>query len=239
MKVEEVVFNGSEGRLEGKFFKSEEVNAPAVLLLHPHPLHGGTMNNKVIYTAFHTFARNKYSVLRFNFRGVGRSDGVFDHGAGELMDAATALDWLEEKCPEASSYWLVGFSFGAWISLQLLMRRPEIAGFIAISPPAGSHDFNFLSPCPAPGAIIQGTKDDIAKEEVVYKLFEKLDKQRGSDIEYFPIRGANHFFENQLDELSEVIENYMNPRVSLQALPKRVKRDRRRRQLPLDNEDFG
>lgn len=238
MKVQEIVFNGPEGRLEGRFFKSEELNAPAILLLHPHPLHGGTMNNKVIYTGFHTLARHKCSVLRFNFRGVGKSNGVFDHGAGELMDAAAALDWLEEKCPEASSYWLVGFSFGAWIALQLLMRRPELAGFIAISPPAATHDFNFLSPCPTPGAIIQGTKDEVVKEEVVYKLFEKLDKQRGSDIEYYPIRGANHFFENQLDELKEVIENYIRPRISLQAAPRRIKRDRRRRQQMLAEGDI-
>ena len=123
---------------------------------------------QVVYTAFHTLAKNKFSVLRFNFRGVGKSHGQFDHGVGELVDAAAALDWLQLQNPDASSCWLVGFSFGSWITLQLLMRRPEINGFIAISPPANSYDFNFLTPCPAPGIIITGTKDTVAPEESVY-----------------------------------------------------------------------
>ena len=93
--VQEVIFNGPEGRLEGRYHHSEEKNAPVALILHPHPLHGGTMNNKVVYNVFQTLTKNKFSVLRFNFRGVGKSTGNFDHGIGELTDAATALDWLK------------------------------------------------------------------------------------------------------------------------------------------------
>ena len=140
--------------------------------------------------------KNHFSVLRFNFRGVGKSLGTFDHGQGELIDAATALDWLQSKNPEASSYWVIGFSFGAWITMQLLMRRPEIDAFIIIAPPASSYDFNFLSPCPAPGLIIQGTDDDISKESDSYKLYEKLSKQRDSKMEYSMIENADHFFVN-------------------------------------------
>jgi uncharacterized protein len=228
--VQEIIFNGSVGRIEGKYHQSDEKNAPIALALHPHPLHGGSMNNKVIYNAFHTLAKNKFSVLRINFRGVGKSDGIFDHGHGELTDAAAALDWLQLQNPDASGIWLVGFSFGAWIALQLLMRRPEISGFIAISPPTGSYDFGFLSPCPAQGLIIQGTKDNIVSESSVYNLFEKLEKQRNSDVEYFPISDADHFFKNKLDQLNNGIQDYILPRITMQPIPRKLKRDRRRRQ---------
>lgn len=229
--VREVVFNGPEGRIEGKFHLSSEPNAPIALVLHPHPLHGGTMNNKVVYNMFHTFVENKFSVLRFNFRGVGKSHGVFDSGVGELTDAACALDWIQNQAPEASSCWLAGFSFGSWIALQLLMRRPEISGFIAVSPPAQSYDFNFLSPCPAQGLIVHGTKDDIVPEEAAYSLFEKLEKQRNSNVEYYPINGADHFYANKLPDLKIAIEQYIKPRVKMEPMPRKIKRDRRRRQV--------
>ena len=90
------------------------------LVLHPHPLHGGTMNNKVVYTLYQTFVRRGFSTLRFNFRGVGRSQGSFDRGEGELADAAAALDWLQSYNPNAASCWVAGYSFGAWIGMQLL-----------------------------------------------------------------------------------------------------------------------
>jgi len=227
--VKEVIFNGPEGRIEGKYSHSEERNPPIALVLHPHPLHGGTMNNKVVYNTFHTFVENKFSVLRFNFRGVGKSFGEFDHGIGELADAACALDWLQQQNPEASSVWLAGFSFGSWIALQLLMRRPEIAGFVAISPPAQSYDFNFLTPCPAQGIIIHGTKDDIVKEEAAYSLYEKLEKQRNSNVDYYPVNGADHFYKGKEAELKRAIDSYIGPRVKMEPAPRKIKRDRRRR----------
>ena len=229
--VKEIIFNGPEGRIEARYHQSEEKNAPIALVLHPHPLHGGTMNNKVVYNIFHTLANNKFSVLRFNFRGVGKSDGVFDHGAGELVDAAAALDWLQLQNPEASSCWIAGFSFGSWIALQLLMRRPEVNGFIAVSPPANKFDFNFLSPCPSQGLIIQGTKDEIVPEVAAYNFYEKLDKQRNSNVEYIPINGADHFFKAHLEQLNEAIDSYVKPRISTLPTPRKLKRDRRRRQV--------
>ena len=134
----EVIINGPEGRLEGRYHHSSEPGAPVALILHPHPQHGGNMNNKVVYALFHTFVKNGYSVLRFNFRGVGRSQGVYDRGEGELSDAAAALDWLQTYNPNAADCWVAGYSFGAWIGMQLLMRRPEIGRFISIAPPPGS-----------------------------------------------------------------------------------------------------
>ena len=111
---------------------------PLALILHPHPQHGGTMNNRIVYSMFHMFARRGFSTLRFNFRGVGRSQGLFDHGQGELRDAAAALDWMQQHNPNSTGCWVAGFSFGAWIAMQLLMRRPEIVR-LHVRRPAGQH----------------------------------------------------------------------------------------------------
>ena len=132
----EVIFAGAAGRIEGRYHPARQRNAPIGIILHPHPQFGGTMNHQIIYQLYYTFAHRNFSVLRFNFRGVGRSQGAFDHGQGELSDAASALDWAQSINPEARSCWIAGFSFGAWIGMQLLMRRPEIEGFISIAPPA-------------------------------------------------------------------------------------------------------
>jgi alpha/beta superfamily hydrolase len=232
--IKEIIFSGEAGRLEGKYYQGEDRSAPAALVLHPHPLHGGTMNNKVVYNTFYTFVENHFSVLRFNFRGVGKSLGTFDHGHGELIDAATALDWLQSKNPEASSYWIAGFSFGAWITMQLLMRRPELDGFIAIAPPASSHDFNFISPCPTPGIIIQGTEDEISKEDDTYALYQKLAKQRNSQIEYVTVEGADHFFVNHKEELIETIDNFIKPRIIRPTHPRKIRRDRKRKSVDVE-----
>ncbi len=226
--MRDIVINSSSGRLEGRYYQSEERGAPIAMVLHPHPLHGGTMNNKVVYRIFQAFVRNKFSVLRFNFRGVGKSTGCFDHGVGELIDAATAMDWLEGNCPEASSCWIAGFSFGAWIALQLLMRRPEASRFVIAAPPV-QYDLTFLSPCPTPGLIIQGTDDTVVSEDKVYKFYEKLEKQR-SDLEYQVIDKADHFFTNKLDEFDELLDNYLQANGSIEDQPRRMKKDRRKRQ---------
>ncbi|WP_242507790.1 alpha/beta hydrolase [Rickettsiales endosymbiont of Peranema trichophorum] len=230
--IKEVMLTGQAGRLEGKYYQSSETTAPVAIILHPHPLHGGTMNNKVVYNIFHTLAKNNFSVLRFNFRGVGRSHGTFDSGLGELIDAAAALDWMQSQHPQASSHWIVGFSFGAWIALQLLMRRPELDGFITIAPPVNSYDFNFLSPCPVRGLIIQGTKDAVVPEDAVYELYEKLDKQREASIDYMLINNAGHSFNKEIDKLNQIVEDYVKINALSGSKPKKMKRDRRRRQLP-------
>jgi hypothetical protein len=188
------------------------------------------MNNKVVYSLYQSFLRNNFSVLRINFRGVGRSQGKFDNGVGELTDAATALDWLQIQNPEASNFWVGGFSFGSWITMQLLMRRPEIQGFIAISPPVNKYDFSFLSPCPAPGLIIQGDQDSIVPEESVSNFIDKLSKQRHSEVEYVVVPSADHFFRTKIDELSRNLDEYISYKLT-NTKPKRVKHDRRRRQL--------
>ena len=206
----DVIFNGPEGRLEGRYQHAKNDDAPVALILHPHPQHGGTMNNKVVYSLYHSFARRGFSTLRFNFRGVGRSQGEFDSGLGELSDAASALDWMQSHNPNASGCWIAGFSFGAWIAMQLMMRRPEINGFIAIAPPASIHDFTFLAPCPASGMLVHGDADDIIPEESVAKLADKLGKQKNITIDYNVVKGCDHFFRDHMDTMEKHVEKYLD-----------------------------
>ncbi len=137
----EVIFTGPAGRIEGRYHPARAKHAPIAIVLHPHPQFGGSMNHQIVYQLYYAFVHRGFSVLRFNFRGVGRSQGSFDHGVGELSDAASALDWAQSINPEARSCWVAGFSFGAWIGMQLLMRRPEIEGFLSVAPPANLYDF--------------------------------------------------------------------------------------------------
>ena len=163
----EIIFPGPEGRLHGRFHPQKSSDAPIAIILHPHPQYGGSMNNKVVYNLHYTFFNLGFSCLRFNFRGIGRSQGQFDHGVGELSDAASALDYLQLHVPNARSCWVAGFSFGAWIAMQLLMRRPEVKGFVAVSPPAKTYDFNFLAPCPSSGMLINGKNDKVVNPDDV------------------------------------------------------------------------
>ncbi len=213
----EVVFTGPAGRLEGRFQPSKDRTAPIAIVLHPHPQFGGTMNNKITYQLFYMFVIRGFAVLRFNFRGVGRSQGAFDHGSGELSDAAAALDWAQTVHPEAVGAWVAGFSFGAWIGMQLLMRRPEIAGFISIAPPANLHDFTFLAPCPSSGLIIQGDQDKVVPQKDVQALVDKLKSQKGIIIDHETIKGANHFFDGFVDELIEACAAYVDRRLAPDA----------------------
>lgn len=206
----DVIFNGPDGRLEGRYHHSRVANPPIALVLHPHPQHGGTMHGKVVYNLFHVFARRGFSVLRFNFRGVGRSEGHYDNGQGELSDAASALDWLQSHNANASACWIAGFSFGAWISMQLLMRRPEISGFISVAAPPNICDFSFLAPCPASGLIVHGSDDAHVPEAEAAKLAQRLATQRAITVTYSVIQDANHFFENHLEELCEVVDSYLD-----------------------------
>ncbi len=209
----EIIFNGPEGRLEGRYHHSKTEGAPIALVLHPHPQFGGTMNNKIVYHQFRNFVERGFSTLRFNFRGVGRSQGMFDQGIGELSDAAAALDWLQSINENAKPCWIAGFSFGAWISMQLLMRRPEIQGFISVSPPANMYDFAFLAPCPASGLIVHGTSDDIVPQEDLEKLVTKLQAQKGIVVDYKKIEGTGHFYENRLEELTKISADYLDSRL--------------------------
>lgn len=226
----EVIINGSAGRIEGRYHQNPNPKAPVALVLHPHPLHGGTMNNKVTYALYKTFADNGFSVLRINFRGVGKSQGKFDNGVGELLDTTSVLNWLHDQNMEATEYWIAGFSFGAWISLQAVMRRPELENYILVAPPATKYDFNFIVPCSSTGLIVQGDKDEITKESDTAKLAEKLAARKEAEITYQVISGGDHFFKDNFDEFEVAIDSYIKHRLSIDVNKvRKVKRDRRRR----------
>ncbi|RIV92254.1 alpha/beta fold hydrolase [Aurantiacibacter xanthus] len=208
-----VIFPGPEGRLEGRYSPAPRPRAPVAMILHPHSQGGGTMNDRIVQRLYKTFVDRGFATLRFNFRGVGKSQGSFDNGIGELSDAASALDWVQSIHPEAQVTWVAGVSFGALIGMQLLMRRPEIRGFISVAPPANMYDFSFLAPCPASGIFIQGTGDTVVQPNSVQKLVDKLRTQKHITIHHDEIPRANHFFENELEELMGSVDKYLDFRL--------------------------
>lgn len=224
----EVLFNGHAGRIEGRYTQGKSEGAPIALILHPHPQYGGTMNNKVVYALYSCFEKLGFSVLRFNFRSVGRSQGEFENGPGELSDATIALDWLQQMNPEARQCWIAGYSFGAWIGLQLLMRRPDINNFIAVSPPANENDFSFLSPCPASGLIVQGGIDEIGSPQEVATLARRLNNQRHVDVDFAMIEDADHMYNNHLADLFKVCGTYVVSAMKRKT-PQKKRRGRRKK----------
>jgi alpha/beta superfamily hydrolase len=205
----DLLIPGPEGKIEAKYSHSKNDDSPIVIILHPDPSKGGTMHTKVVFRLYKLFIESGFSTIRFNFRGVGKSDGIFDDGEGELSDAACVLDWLQQYNTNSKTCWVAGFSFGAWIAMQLLMRRPEINGFVSVSPPANMRDFSFLAPCPSPGLIVHGDKDNISSFDSTKILVEKLQKQKKVDIQFKSIKGADHFYENFAKEFDSSIKDYI------------------------------
>lgn len=210
----EVILPGAAGRLEGRYSPGKADDAPIALILHPHPKAGGHMNNPVAVQLYHLFMKRGFATLRFNFRGVGRSQGEFDSGIGELADAATALDWLQAHNPQAGQTWVAGYQFGAYIGMQLLMRRPETDGFISVSAPANMYDFSFLAPCPASGLFLHGTGDTIVPPPEVERVVAKLRTQKGIVIDYDLIEGASHFWENNMADVERSVSGYLDRRLA-------------------------
>ena len=214
----ELIFPGPEGRLEGRYHPQPgKPDAPIAIVLHPHPQYGGTMNNRVVYNLHYAFHNMGFTVMRFNFRGVGRSQGEFDQGIGELSDAASALDYLQAMNPNSKHCWVAGFSFGAWIGMQLLMRRPEITGFISVAPQANVYDFSFLAPCPSSGLIVNGTADRVAPPKDTQNLVAKLGEQKGITVTHEEIQGADHFFrddEAHMKPMIDLVQTYVRRRLT-------------------------
>lgn len=210
----DVILAGAAGRIEGRYSPGKKSDAPIALVLHPHPKAGGHMNNPIAVQLYHLFMKRGFSVLRFNFRGVGRSQGEFDSGMGELADAASALDWLQATNPQASQCWVGGYQFGAYIGMQLLMRRPETDGFISVSPPTNMYDFSFLAPCPASGIILHGGADTIVPANEVERVVAKLRTQKGITIDYEVAADANHFWQDRLEEVETRVGAYLDKRLA-------------------------
>jgi hypothetical protein len=210
----EVVLTGAAGRIEGRYSPGKKDTAPIALILHGHPKAMGHMNNPVPVQLFHLFMKRGFATLRFNFRGVSRSQGEFDSGVGELADAASALDWLQTTNPTASQCWVAGFDFGAWIGMQLLMRRPETDGFISVSPPTNMYDFSFLAPCPASGLILHGSADNVTPPIEVERVVSKLRTQKGIVIDYDLVEGATHFWAENISDVEQRVGAYLDKRLA-------------------------
>lgn len=221
--MSEVFFNGPAGRIHASYNQvTGSLYAPTAIVLHPHPLRGGTMNNKVSYRLCKIFEELGFSTLRFNFRGCGKSEGAFCGEGGEVADAASAFDWIQYMNPEVREFWVGGYSFGSYVAMQLLMRRPEIKGFVCIAPPANTYDFSFLAPCPRSGLMISGEYDEVTPPADVEALTNKLNSQKNINVELKVIKGAAHAFDGHMVQLTTDIKNYIIEHANLNEVAKKI-----------------
>ena len=187
----DVYFRGIAGRLEGKYTQNKDSTSPSVLLLPPDPRYGGTLDNAVIVAIEKVFRDCGFTTLRINYRGIHRSDGVFSGPEDAIYDAATALDWLQEQNPESSHFWLVGYSFGAWVDANIMMRRPEIETFVLVSPIVDKYDLIseedvvFSDILPAISKIGYGSNNSILKDHIVRAITLRYLLNYKQDISYY------------------------------------------------------
>lgn len=215
----ELILSGPAGRIEARYNQSEIEGSPIALILHGHPRAAGSMQDRVAVMLHKLYSERGFSTLRFNFRGVGKSQGSFDNGIGELADAASMLDWIQGINPNAKFTWVSGYSFGAYIALQLLMRRPEIDAFIAVGTPCNHYDLSFLAPCPSSGMMFYGSNDMVSPPMDVIRSASKIRTQKGEVVEWEEIPGADHFYKEQLDLLRERCSFYIDRIMALPPKP--------------------
>ncbi|HEY9401078.1 MAG TPA: alpha/beta fold hydrolase [Pyrinomonadaceae bacterium] len=179
------------------------------LVLHPHPLHGGTMHNKVVFRAARALNEAGLVSLRINFRGVGQSSGTHDHARGEQEDARVALDYLAGHYPDAPLL-LAGFSFGARVGLEAGIRDARVRALVGIGTPVSmperGYDFSFLRECRKPILFVHGERDEYGDVARLRTLAAQLPAEAQSRVVIIP--AAGHFFDNQLDELSRTIREW-------------------------------
>jgi alpha/beta superfamily hydrolase len=200
-RIESYLLDGVAGKLEA-LLEEPEKGPPreACLVCHPHPLYGGTMHNKVVYRMARALRLSGSVVLRFNFRGVGKSQGVHDDGAGELADAELLLGWLRARYPELP-YAVAGFSFGSRIALRLACSLTGTSRAIAVGFPTRTGNSDYLKACAAPKIFVQSTHDEYGPRvelESLYKDFAEPKQIRW-------IEAADHFFSEGLDSLEAAI----------------------------------
>ncbi|MDR0367442.1 MAG: alpha/beta hydrolase, partial [Rickettsiales bacterium] len=184
----EIVLSGEVGRLTASYRRAEDSEAPIAVVFHDSPERGGSMNDPVAYALFLAFANNGFSVLRFNFRGAGGSEGEFDGGEGELADSSSVVDWLQERHEFARQFWLAGDGFGAFVAMQMLMRRVEASNYISVCPPLKKFDFSFFQPVPVDGLVVSRGGD--ANGADAFPAFVKsINKRKTSRAELAVIDG--------------------------------------------------
>jgi len=196
----------AHGQLEA-ILKEPRGGSPrgVALVLHPHPLGGGTMHNKVVFRAAAALNDAGLIALRINFRGVGQSTGVHDEGRGEQDDVRAGLDYLSQEYP-GQKITLCGFSFGARVGLEVGIHDPRVEYLIGIGTPLDKYDFSFLSQCRKPLLLVHGEHDEFGDVERLRKLAADLEKN--TTVRLVVIPGAGHFFDGGLDELKRAITDW-------------------------------
>ena len=192
------------GKLEAILKAPPGPGRGAALVLHPHPLFGGTMHNKVVFRAAAALNDAGLAVLRINFRGVGQSTGEHDEGRGERDDARAGLDYLADHYP-GQEITLCGFSFGARVGLEVGIADERVTRLISIGTPVDKYDFTFLDQCRKPILFVQGDRDEFGGVERLREVFAKIK----APVELKIIKGAGHFFDNRLDELKRAITEWV------------------------------
>ena len=202
------------GRLEA-ILKEPDSRASAVaLVLHPHPLGGGTMHNKVVFRAAAALNDSGLTTLRINFRGVGQSTGEHDDGRGEVEDVRAGLEYLTANYPNLQIT-LCGFSFGARVGLEVGISDERVVNLISIGTPVSKYDFSFLEACRKPILLVHGNLDEYGDLDKLQMLVEKL--KTHTDAELHVINDCGHFFEGHLDELKQIITEWAKRHSKIQA----------------------
>ena len=197
MKEERVFFKSQDLNIEGLISESQGQNA--VVVTHPHPLYGGDMNNNVVESVVRAYVENGYTTLRFNFRGVGGSEGGYDNGTGEQEDVTAAVAYL---CGLGkTSIDLAGYSFGAWVNAQCIESLTDVKRMIMVSPPVNFIDFSFLEYSEKIRLVIAGSEDDIAPPAMIKEMVPRWNPE----AEFRMIKGADHFYWGKTGELERMI----------------------------------
>ena len=196
------------GRLEAIWKEPRGASPRGVaLVLHPHPLHGGTMHNKVVFRTARGLEDAGLASLRVNFRGVGHSTGEHTGAqGGEQEDARIALDFLTEKHPGLPVF-LAGFSFGARVGMEVGLADTRVARLVSIGTPAEKYDFSFLRACRKPILFVHGDRDEFGRVETLRALVDSLPAEAQASL--VVVEDADHFFEGRLDELKRAITDWV------------------------------
>ena len=201
-RIVNLEFPGPSGKLEGLLDESSATPRAAVVFAHPLPSQGGTMHTKAVFQGAKGLARIGCAVLRFNFRGVGLSEGTFDQGPGELGDYEAALDFMAARYPGVP-LWAAGFSFGAWVALETGAADPRVTVLIGVAPPVNRESYMFTNTLDStkPKFLIQGSLDELCPLKEMWAFYAKLKEPK----ELVVIDGANHLFEGKAEEVGDAL----------------------------------
>jgi len=201
----------SHGQLEAILKEPRDLPAKGVaLVLHPHPLGGGTMHNKVVFRAAAGLNDAGLTTLRINFRGVGQSSGVHDFGNGEVEDVKAGLDYLAQNYPD-QSITVCGFSFGARMGMEIGSNDERVKLLISIGTPLSKYDFDFLKDCRKPLLLVHGDRDEFGDVEELRALVNSISGK--VPVKLVVIPGTGHFFEGHLDELKTAIYDWVSAQI--------------------------